>query len=496
MQIDDLTIEVRDKSLKRMGQIMPTDGVSAKLSPVLNGVGSWQLTLPASHPLAPVLSTPGAGIIVTGPTDVILSGPVDGIASVVSKDSPGGLTTFTGITDDYVLSDTLCFPDPTNGDATTQAKSNDIRTGDAESVMQGFVGANCGPTAVGVRNRAQLTLATNQHRGPAITKSARFDVLGDLLNEIATVSNLGFRVVQRGSVRVFEVLDRRDVSPFVRFDVLNGNLASQEVDIAPPGATVVIVAGQGDGTDRQFVTRTTALAQDDSATWGRYIEVWQDQRNTDVVDELNQAGDEVLNAEGFTQVATKAIPTDSTTMQLGKDWRLGDYVTIVVEGVEQGSFISGYNIVVSSAGVAIGVVLGDMGQFDQQVAQQTISDNLEQRVEALEKNTGTYQGTPWQTPVLSAGWVNLGGTNQTLRFRRVGNGLVEVQGVIKSTGGGALTAFKLDVGFRPDADILVTCVCGTSVSYATVSAADGSVTPFGTTTSQVAFQFTFGITEP
>jgi hypothetical protein len=35
-----------------------------------NNVGTWTLTLPAEHPLAGPLATPGAGIIVTGPTDV------------------------------------------------------------------------------------------------------------------------------------------------------------------------------------------------------------------------------------------------------------------------------------------------------------------------------------------------------------------------------------------------------------------------------------------
>ena len=75
MQITDLTIEVRDKTLKRIGKI-PDGLVKGTFTPVHNGVGSWSLSLPAQHPLAQVLRTPGSGIIVTGPDDVLLSGPM------------------------------------------------------------------------------------------------------------------------------------------------------------------------------------------------------------------------------------------------------------------------------------------------------------------------------------------------------------------------------------------------------------------------------------
>lgn len=493
MQIEDLTVEVRDKNLARQGLIRSSD-LNIKVSPVLNGTGSWEMTLPADHVMTAILSTPGSGIIVTGPTDIIMSGPVTGISKASSNEDPGGTVIFTGVDDSVILGDTLTFPQPSNPDATTQATAHDNRSGDAESVMRAYVDANCGPSAPSPRKRANLTLAANQNRGATVSKSARFDGLGALLNEIALVSGLGFRIVQRGTALVFEVFNRVDRSSYVRFDVLNGNVTSQEVNISPPSATTVIVAGQGDLTDRQFVTRTTTQAQADSATWGRYIEVWVDQRNTDVVTELQQAGDEVLAGSGFTHIDTKIVPTDDATMRYGYDWGLGDFVKVVVDSGEQVSYISGFNVVADSSGVRLGVVLGDLAAMNQDVATQQRTDDLERRVETLEKNTGTYRATAWSAAgyASGSGWSNYGGTKQTLRYRRVGNGLIEIQGVAKGTTSGTV-AFTLGVGYRPDADITVPVICSGAASYADIGK-DGSVTVYGTVTTSVAFQVTFGVT--
>lgn len=489
MDINDISVEVRDKTLTRYG-LIPADILQIKVSPVLNGLGSWSLSLPADHPMTSILATPGAGIIVTGPTDVILSGPVTGITRVQSSGDPEGTVSFDGVDDSVILSDMLAFPQPTNANPTTQTAAHDIRTGPAETVMRAYVDANCGPSAPAPRKRANLTLATDRSRGVTVNKSARFDNLGELLASIALVGNLGFRVVQRGNYLVFEVNDRTDRSAYVRFDILNGNVTSQEVSVAPPGATQAIVAGQGDLVNRQFVAVSTPQSLADSSTWGRYIEVWVDQRQTAVVDELTQAGAEVLAGSGFTQINTKIVPTDDTTMRLGFDWNLGDIVTVVNNGIEQKSYISGYNVVADDSGVRIGLVLGDQSALSQSVLTQQVTDDLDSRVSQLEKNTGTYLGTGWTAAALLNGWVNSGGTKQTLRYRRVGNGLVEAQGIVKS---GTGVIFQLPVGYRPDADLQLPIVATNSSGYASITA-NGNVTATGTLTGDVAIQLLFGTT--
>jgi len=75
MRIDELIFEVRDSTRTRIGQLLPTDLVGWKSALRFNNVGTWELTLPATHDVGSQLALPGAGIIVTHKTaGVIFSG--------------------------------------------------------------------------------------------------------------------------------------------------------------------------------------------------------------------------------------------------------------------------------------------------------------------------------------------------------------------------------------------------------------------------------------
>lgn len=80
MRIEDLTVEVRNANLERVGQITASElpGFEAVLR--FNNVGTWNLTLPTDHYLAEELRQPGSGIIVTGPNGVLLSGPMRSVS--------------------------------------------------------------------------------------------------------------------------------------------------------------------------------------------------------------------------------------------------------------------------------------------------------------------------------------------------------------------------------------------------------------------------------
>src|ERR1044072_9035214 len=102
MRLSDLTVEVRDKSLARVGAIRPEELI-LELADEFNNVGTWKLTLAIEHPLASVLRTPGAGIIVTGPTDVLMSGPMTKSEYASTPEDPGGSTVFEGVSDTCIL---------------------------------------------------------------------------------------------------------------------------------------------------------------------------------------------------------------------------------------------------------------------------------------------------------------------------------------------------------------------------------------------------------
>src|SRR5690606_27259946 len=158
------------------------------------------------------------------------------------------------VSDDFVLAARMCYPDPTNPDPTTQTLAHDIREGTAEDLMHEFMRVNCleGVAATG-RGIAHLTEGSNLSRGPLLKKSARFDEVGVLPGELGSLADLGFEVVQEGNGIVFRTVQIADRSDEIRLDVENVTLTSDQVDFTTPSVTRVLVAGQGDLVDRQFV---------------------------------------------------------------------------------------------------------------------------------------------------------------------------------------------------------------------------------------------------
>ncbi|QAY15679.1 minor tail protein [Streptomyces phage TinaBelcher] len=386
MRLEDITVEVRDKSLTRRGLVRPEE-LSLELTDNFNNVGEWKLTLAAENPLAQTLRQPGAGIIITGPNDVIMSGPMVTPEFAATQDDPGGSITFTGVSDTVILADTLAFPDPTNPNGASQTLAHDVRQGSAEDVMHSFVMANIGPAAPVERRKTHLVDGVSQGRGPTVIKSARFPVLGNLLTELALLGSLGFRVVQRGSSLVFETFQITDRTALIRLDVANGSLAGQRVAISPPGVTRAIVAGQGELVKRQFLQVQTPESIAAEADWGRRIEKFIDQRNTDDWKELQQAGDEAMEESGFTAVNVQVVPMEDGAMRFGHDWYLGDKVSVVVEDQELVSNATGMVLKAGSDGFQVGVLLGDPTGFSVDAALSKRVTNTEARVSQLERTS-------------------------------------------------------------------------------------------------------------
>lgn len=386
MRLRDVTVEVRDKSLTRRGLVRPEE-LQLEVTDNFNNVGEWKLTLAAENPLAQILRQPGAGVIITGPTDVIMSGPMVNAEFAATQDDPGGSIAFEGVSDTVILADALALPDPTNPDGASQTLAHDVRQGKAEDVMHSFVMANIGPTAPTERRKKYLVGGPSGGRGPAVIKSARFPVLGNLLSELALLGNLGFRVMQRGTSLVFETFQITDRTDFIRLDVANGSLAGQRVAISPPGVTRAIVAGQGDLVKRQFLQIQTPESVAAEADWGRRIEQFVDQRQTDDWKELQQAGDEAMADSGFTAVNVQVVPMEDGAMRFGHDWNLGDTVSVVVENQELTSNATGMVMKADSDGFRVGVLLGDPSGFDADAAMSKRVTNTEARVSQLERTS-------------------------------------------------------------------------------------------------------------
>jgi hypothetical protein len=386
VRLQDITVEVRDKGLVRRGIIRPEE-LALELTDNFNNLGSWSLSLASEHPLCDTLRTPGSGIIVTGPSDVLLSGPMVSSEFASTPTDPDGTVSFTGVSDTVCLADALAFPQPSNADGASQTEAHDVRTGRVETVMHAYVNANIGPTAPAARRKTGLIMGTDLARGPIISQSARFPVLGNLLTEIALLGSLGFRVVQRGSNLVFETYAITDRTAFVRLDVRNGTLSGQKVGISPPGVTRAIVAGQGDLTERQFLQVDNAESIAAEADWGRRIEQFVDQRNTNDWTELQQAGDEALVDSGFTAINVQVVPMEDSQARFGKEWGLGDSLVVIVDDQELKSTVTGYVLKADRDGFKLGALLGDPTGFDASAALNKRVTNTETRLSNLEANS-------------------------------------------------------------------------------------------------------------
>lgn len=364
MQVSDLLVEVRNSSLNRVGQIRPEYLVGFTAVLRYNAIGTWTVSLPVGHPMATALSTPGAGIIVSYGGNVLLSGPATWMQTVQKVEEPDGVIQITGLDDSVVLRDRLAYPTPTTADVTLQTSAYDVRTGPAEDVMKQYVNVNCGPGAAAVRVIPNLIVDPTSSTGATVKGSARFDVLYELLQQLADASlnagtAIGFNVVQSGTSLVFDTYLPTDRSSYIRMDIANNRLLESTYSLAQPKTTRVIVGGSGDLTARTFAERASAASLAAETAWGRRIESFVDSRDSADATALATAGDSVLGTDGRAQVTASIKPTDDSSMLFGKDWFLGDTVTVVIGTYELAAVVTEIGFSIQEDGVRLYSTIGE-----------------------------------------------------------------------------------------------------------------------------------------
>lgn len=384
MQVSDLTVEVRNAALQRVGQIHPENlvGFTAVLRD--KEVGSWSIKLPVGHPISEELVKPNAGIIVTTSQGTLLSGPTVAVTLNQSTDDPEGTYEILGKDDSVILTERLAYPTPASSNVAAQTNAYDVRTGAAETVLKAYVAANIGPTAPTVRRVTGLTVETDLARGTTVTGSARFTNLQELLKGIADVGGVSYNIEQVGTGLVFQVTSPVDRSAYVRLDLYNGRLKSSDYAYSQPLTTRVIVGGDGDDAARTFLERTSTDSLAAETLWGRRIETFVDSRNTTVTAELQAAADEVLVVDGKTQLSVTIAPSDDQTMLFGKDWNLGDKVTVVVGSTELVAVVTEVGLLISEDGVRIAATVGEPRGLDYESQILTRQLNAAQRIAKLE----------------------------------------------------------------------------------------------------------------
>jgi hypothetical protein len=408
MKAEDIVVEVRDDSYNKVGQIIARDIADLNILIKYNATGSWRIVLPNDHNLVNALRTPGSGIVVNGPNGVIISGPTSYVKKVSDLDNPNGFWEINGVDDSIILFETLAYPYPESDDVNNQITAYDTRVGQGETIMKGYVSANIGPDAVASRKIPNLVIEPDTELGELTTYSSRFDNLQKVLDAISSVNEIGYTLVQEGDDLVFKVFQPVDRTETVKMDIENGHLESIEYVYKSPEVTRVIVGGDGAAEQRTFLEVSNAASLAAEAEWGRRIELFVDASSAKNNAEMRRKGREYLAEGGKTITTTTVTPSESSTMEYGKDWFLGDSVSVVVNEDLIVNIVKEVAIILNGDGLSVKATVGEI--IEEDIEAQLISNQKkhDKRLDNLERNkekgaTSSRESVVFSTPTLAPG---------------------------------------------------------------------------------------------
>jgi hypothetical protein len=267
-----------------------------------------------------------------------LEEPQDYVWDLDQNAGPGTVT--VSYTDDLArVAGYLTYPEPTKA-FSAQTKTSDVVRNlsamNSELIIRQLVTENCGPGALTARRIERLVLDTVAGIGSTRTLRTRFEPLLDACRTVAIADGLGFRTRQVGNQILFGVYQPTDRTDTARFSSGLGNLRSVRFTMAAPTGTSELVQGGNDpkvpplsgepANVRVYVEVQSGAAAD----WYR-VEKLIDKTGTenDSLGELTQAGVLALG-EDNPQASLATVTVDTPDLQAGRDYWLGDRVTIVL----------------------------------------------------------------------------------------------------------------------------------------------------------------------
>jgi hypothetical protein len=149
------------------------------------------------------------------------------------------------------------------------------------------------------------------------------DNLLDLVRGLALVGGVECRLTQTGSSRLFTVTLPVDHTGPARFSPQLGNLRQMSYVEEGPETSAAVVGGAGEGVAQTFAEYVDGQAV---ADWDR-VETYVDAPSAALPAEMSQAGLEEL-IEAGPSVSLAVSVEDTAQWRLGRDWWVGDRVTI------------------------------------------------------------------------------------------------------------------------------------------------------------------------
>ncbi|MFF4557162.1 siphovirus ReqiPepy6 Gp37-like family protein [Streptomyces sp. NPDC001422] len=367
-------VEVRDKNLNRVGII--DQWISLDMVVRFNAPGTWTLLVKAGTDQAALLEK-GAGVAIyqDGVTMPVLTGQIGFFQhywTTQQHTGPGSLY-IGGSCDNQLAYNRLAFLDPKKP-VSQQWQATDTRavTGTVAQAIWSELNNSIGPGAIADRQVPGLNLGASQALGPALNDTLQWDALGSKFETWTTDKSVGWRLVYDPNAKKINLslYTPRDLSKSVRFSKDLGNLREYVWTLSAPTATRAIVACQGTGKSRYLYQKIDTQLE---ADWGTSNETFVDRRDLPIV--LNQATGQPAKAnlsvsdadfatalQAVKDAADQALtdsggqgnfqiyPIDTPQLKFGRDYFVGDKVTVAVDGVEYTDIVRDVNITVDDAG--------------------------------------------------------------------------------------------------------------------------------------------------
>ncbi len=236
-----------------------------------------------------------------------------------------------------------------------------IKEGPAETIIKEFVNEQAGPGA-GARAMPGLAIQADAGGGNIVRVTHPHRKLLPIIQEIAKIGGGDFDIVRTGvaawEFRWYEGQRGTDRSMTVLFNVARGNMEQPELRQSRHNeATVIVVGGQGQGSDREIV-RVEDAVRVAASPWNR-IEEWRDARQEPDTAGLNDLGDERLEERRPKDELTfKPLQVPGTL--LDKHYFFGDLVNAEMLDVAVVKKVQAYTYAWSSARQDLGIELEDV----------------------------------------------------------------------------------------------------------------------------------------
>ena len=341
-----------------------TQAVEFEATVRLDDISAWKLTMQGTYADSLNLS-PLNCIEVWRGEDRIIEGPIMDIHKQVQKGAR--ITEVSGGDNRYYLNTRVCYPSSSgliwdatkghyyfSGDAANEGY--DIIQGNAETVMKTLVMDNCADRALTARRIPNLTVADSMGRGNAVTSSARFDNLLTQVQNIGLASaGLHFDITRQADQLVFDTFYGRDYTSGkpeqIVFSEDNQTLREYDLRIDVSTGNYIIVGGPGSGWDQAFGFQEDLESEGD---FGR-VEMFMDASglsttatDAEIESALAQAGQMQLTSSAYlTQISL--VLEENNMLQYIRNFKLGDMVTVDIEGIPYDDTITEIYYIYSSS---------------------------------------------------------------------------------------------------------------------------------------------------